>query len=105
MSGSTPGEKPSPTTTGDEKSSSPSAHWRRRARGIPLPPGHAARQGDITSLAFRLLGKEPAIAFLNTDNPKLGARPIAHATESDEGKARVEAELHRIAAASTDTLG
>ncbi len=80
----------------DEQRSSPATHWRKRSRGTPLPPGQAVRQGNITALALRILGKDEALAFLNTENAVLGGRPIALATESDEGQRDVEAELARL---------
>jgi hypothetical protein len=62
----------------------------------PLPRDDAVRQGDITHLAFQILGRDEAIAFLNTDNALLGGRPIALATESAAGQLHVEAELRRM---------
>lgn len=80
------------------KISSPSRHWRGRTKTIPLAPGEAARQGDITRQAFLLLGKAEAIAFLNTENGSLGGRPIALATKSAAGHTVVRTELHRLSA-------
>jgi uncharacterized protein (DUF2384 family) len=60
------------------------------------PPEQAARQGEITRLAFLLLGREQAIDFLNGDHAGLGGRPLALATASDAGRASVEAELGRM---------
>jgi uncharacterized protein (DUF2384 family) len=58
----------------------------------------ARRQGEITNLAFSLLGgREPAIAFLNHHNAELGARPIDLATDSAEGWASVERVMQRLA--------
>jgi len=75
---------------------SPASHWRRRPRGTPIPQDQAVRQGEITRLAFQLLGREQAIAFLNTDHSGLGGRPLALATESAAGRESVEAELGRM---------
>ena len=75
---------------------SPASHWKRRPKTVPIPRDQAARQGEITRLAFLLLGREEAIAFLNTDHPVLGGRPLALATASAEGHASVEAELGRM---------
>ena len=75
---------------------SPANHWKRRPKTVPIPRDQAARQGDVTRLAFLLLGRERAIAFLNTDHPVLGGRPLALATASAEGHASVEAELGRM---------
>ena len=80
----------------DDHTSAPAAHWRRRSRVNPMPHDQAVRQGDITALAFQVLGREEAIIFLNTDNALLGGRPIALATESTAGKLHVEAELGRM---------
>lgn len=88
----------------DAEQSTPAAHWRRRSRGNPIPRDQAVRQGDITSLAFQTLGKDQAIAFLNTDNPLLGGRPIALATESEAGQRHVQAELVRMRERQTDAL-
>jgi len=77
-------------------SASPASHWRRRPRGNPLEADQAVRQGEITRLAFLVLGKEGAIAFLNTDHPSLGGRPLALAIASPEGRDGVEAELGRM---------
>jgi hypothetical protein len=81
----------------DQSETSPQTnHWRRRSKGSPLPPEEAARQGEITRLAFLLLGREQAIEFLNSDHPGLGARPLALPTASDVGRDSVEGELGRM---------
>lgn len=71
-------------------------HWRRRPKTAPIAPEQAVRQGEITSLAFLLLGREQAIDFLNREHAGLGARPLALATASDAGRDSVEAELGRM---------
>jgi uncharacterized protein (DUF2384 family) len=71
-------------------------HWHRRPKTTPIPHDQAARQGEITRLAFLLLGRERAIAFLNTDHEALGGRPLDLATASEAGRASVEAELGRM---------
>ena len=88
----------------DENQSTPAAHWRRRSRGNPISRDEALRQGDIATLAFQILGRDEAIAFLNTDNPLLGGRPLALATESDAGQLHVEAELGRMRERQTEAL-
>ena len=61
-----------------------------RKRGTLRPSADARRQGDISQLAdLRMGGRDPAIAFLNTDHDALGGRPLAIATASAEGYARV----------------
>ncbi|MBX9896798.1 MAG: DUF2384 domain-containing protein [Qipengyuania sp.] len=87
----------------DTRTTVATAHWRKRARTTPLSREQARRQGSITNLAFLLLGKEEAIAFLNTANARLGARPIAQATESDAGQALVKDELLRLVQCRTDS--
>jgi uncharacterized protein (DUF2384 family) len=76
--------------------SAPATHWRRRSRNNPIPPDQAIRQGNVTRLAFEMLGREQAIAFLNEHNAVIGGRPIAIATASAAGALAVEAELGRI---------
>jgi len=72
----------------------------RKANAQRLAPDHARRQGEITQLAFLLLGREQAIAFLNTAHAGLGGRPLDLATGSDAGRNSVEAEIGRLAYAS-----
>jgi len=73
--------------------------WGRRKRA-PLAADLAKRQGEITRLAFLLLGRDAAIAFLNTAHAGLGGRPLDLATASDEGRNDVEAEIGRLAYAA-----
>jgi len=70
--------------------------WRK-ANAQRLAPDHAKRQGEITRLAFLVLGREAAIAFLNTAHEGLGGRPLDLATASDVGRNSVEAEIGRLA--------
>lgn len=80
-----------------ETSEPKGAMMRFRRSAVPkLQPDKARRQGDITRLAFVLLGRDRAIAFLNSDNAELGARPLDLATESAAGCAIVEAALGRV---------
>ena len=72
----------------------------RKTNAQRLAPDLAKRQGEITQLAFLLLGREAAIAFLNTDHTGLGGRPLDLATASDAGRNSVEAEIGRLAYAS-----
>jgi uncharacterized protein (DUF2384 family) len=69
----------------------------RKTNAQRLPPEDAKRQGEITQLAFLLLGREAAIAFLNTAHAGLGGRPLDLAISSDAGRNSVEAELGRMA--------
>lgn len=69
----------------------------RRSNAPRLQPDSARRQGEITQLAFQLLGRDRAIEFLNGDNAELGARPLDLATASATGSATVEAALGRLA--------
>ncbi|MBJ7499804.1 MAG: DUF2384 domain-containing protein [Sphingopyxis sp.] len=62
----------------------------------PFALDDARRQGDISQLAFLTMGgRDPAIAFLNTDNAALGGRPLTVATASPEGYERVAAAIRR----------
>ena len=101
MSEPTPAQSPGEPA---EKHSSPGNHWRRRPKSSPIPYDQAVRQGEITALAFHLLGREQAIAFLNTEHQALGGRPLALATESVDGRASVEAELGRMSYRQPDSI-
>jgi uncharacterized protein (DUF2384 family) len=68
----------------------------RKANVPRLAPADAKRQGEITQLAFLLLGRDAAIAFLNTAHAGLGGRPLDLATASDAGRNSVEAEIGRL---------
>ena len=68
----------------------------RRSSAPRLEPEQARRQGEITQLAFLLMGRDAAIAFLNSDNAELSGRPLDLATASDEGRNSVESELGRL---------
>ena len=68
--------------------------FRRNRTITPLAPESAQLQGDISALAFQLLGgRDAALDFLNTENKPLGGRPIAVATQSAAGYACVEREI------------
>ncbi len=61
-----------------------------RQKRTPISRDDARRQGDISQLAFLTMGgRDPAIAFLNTENPELGGCPLALATASAEGYEQV----------------
>jgi hypothetical protein len=61
-----------------------------RKNRVPLARDDARRQGDISQLAFLTMGgRDPAIAFLNAENPAIGGRPLAIATASAEGYEQV----------------
>ena len=80
----------------EQSEASPATHWRRRPKIAPIPRDQVVRQGEITRSAFLLLGREQAIAFLNTDHAGLGGRPLTLATQSAAGWHSVEAELQRL---------
>lgn len=88
----------------DAAIASPASHWKRRPKTVPIPRDQAARQGAITTLAFLVLGRERAIAFLNDEHAALGGRPLALATASAAGHASVEAELGRMKFRQSDAL-
>ncbi|MXP28278.1 DUF2384 domain-containing protein [Porphyrobacter algicida] len=79
-----------------ERANPAPSHWRRRAKFVAIPQDQAVRQGNITRLAFIVLGKEAAIAFLNTECPDLGGRPLAVATASEAGETQVRAMLEKL---------
>ena len=88
---------PHEASISDGKTTSPATHWRRRRNTVPMPADEKARQGRVSNLAFQILGKDAAIAFLNAEHEGLGGRPLALATQSPEGAALVKAELERLA--------
>ncbi len=56
----------------------------------------ARRQGDITQLAFLLLGgRDGALAFLNHADDDLDGRPLDVAIASDAGFAKVEQAIRQ----------
>lgn len=70
-----------------------SSRFFRKSRS-PFALDDARRQGDISQLAFSTMGgRDPAIAFLNTDNAALGGRPLTVATASPEGYELVAAAI------------
>lgn len=77
----------------------------RKSNAPRLAPDGARRQGNITRLAFTLLGREAAIDFLNDHNAALKARPLDVAIESEDGCALVEAELGRMKCRPAATRG
>lgn len=75
------------------------SHWRSKTKRQPLEHDRALRQGRISHRAFDALGRENAIAFLNTDNTRLGGQPLAIATASVDGEERVAREIERLTSA------
>jgi len=71
------------------------SHFRKRPTGPILPALAARRQGRIARLAITLLGRDAAIAFLNSAHAELGGRPIDLAVASEEGLRSAEAVLTR----------
>ena len=87
-----PETSPADPVVADESTSPAKARSNRffRPKRTPLPRDDARRQGDISQLAFLTMGgRDPAIAFLNTENAALGGRPLAVATASDTGYEQV----------------
>lgn len=76
-----------------DEDTSPAPKARRNwapKRTSPLSKECAARQGEITTLAFRLLGgRDQAIAFLNEPDEQLGGRPLDIAMANKAGYERV----------------
>ncbi|SFJ60889.1 Protein of unknown function [Sphingomonas sp. NFR04] len=70
---------------------------RKRFRGssrTTLAPDVIARQSRVALLAFQSLpDRETALAFLNSEDPALGGRPIDIASTSEAGAERVAAML------------
>jgi uncharacterized protein (DUF2384 family) len=71
---------------------------RFQPRGPRLSPERASRQGEVTHLAFLMLGgRDAAIEFLNNPDASLGGRPIDIALASAEGAAMVARAIKRLA--------
>jgi hypothetical protein len=87
-------------TDGAETPAKPKiARFRKSNAGPKLSPESAKRQGEITHLAFNLLGgSAPTLSFLNDENAELGGRPIDIAMIDAEGFARVEQVIRKMAA-------
>jgi uncharacterized protein (DUF2384 family) len=63
----------------------------------------ARRQGEITQLAFQLMGgREGALAFLNHADDALEGRPLDVAIASDAGFVRVEQVIRQRTAARSE---
>ncbi|MFN3434190.1 MAG: antitoxin Xre/MbcA/ParS toxin-binding domain-containing protein [Sphingomonas sp.] len=92
-------ERPAIAATG----ASATPDTRRRTRSfrparVAMPPLAAARQARIAALAWAALGdRERVMAFLNSEDARLGGRPLDLAIASDAGLARVEVVLSGIA--------
>ena len=73
-------------------------NWRSSAGRVRLDKGEAARQGEITHLAFGLLGgRDAALGFLNGEDAGLGGRPLDIAMASREGFVVVEQAIRVLA--------
>lgn len=60
--------------------------FRKSLGSIPFDKGSAERQSQVAMFAWKILGgREPATAFLNFHDEKLGGRPIDLAIESEAG--------------------
>jgi hypothetical protein len=83
-----------PTTTPAEPApaSRRSGFSPRRAMK-KMDPVAAERQGRITLLAFKRLGSDRAIAFLNGHDEALGGRPLDLAIASEDGLDAVESAI------------
>lgn len=79
--------------------------FRSKASQQPrLSSDEARRQGEITQLAFRLLGgREEALAFLNHEDDALQGRPLDIAIASDVGFANVEQALRQMTDANRES--
>lgn len=80
------------------RAASPDSEWRRRRLKTRIDKDVAQRQGSLSTIAFLTLGKEGALAFLNTDNREVGGKPIEIGSNSAEGAARVREVLRGMAA-------
>lgn len=84
----------------DEQTAAPQKRPFFKSRhGAPkLSQDRALRQGQVTHLAFSLLGgRDPAVAFLNTFSQSLGGRPLDVAMANDEGLTSVMSAIRLLA--------
>jgi hypothetical protein len=72
--------------------------FKSRYNAPKLSQDRAVRQGQVTHLAFSLLGgRDSAVAFLNTFSPSLGGRPLDVAMANPEGLANVMSAIRLLA--------
>lgn len=69
--------------------------FRKPFSAPKLDGDSARRQGRIATHAFVALGREGAMAYLNTHCPALGGVPLEIATRSAEGEAKVVEAIDR----------
>ena len=87
------GEQAAPTEQSEKRPGMMRFRPHRSLR--KFPPEIARRQSGVTELAFLLLGRDRALAFLNDEHPTLGGKPIDLAG-SEQGCAQVEIELREM---------
>ena len=67
--------------------------FRTAATKSKLSADEANRQGRVVRIAFEVMGRDTARAFLNEPNDDLGGRPLDVATASADGMQAVEAAI------------
>ena len=67
--------------------------FRTAAMKSKLSEDEANRQGRIVRIAFEVMGRDVARAFLNETDEALGGRPLDVATASADGMKAVEAAI------------
>ncbi|WP_375402600.1 antitoxin Xre/MbcA/ParS toxin-binding domain-containing protein [uncultured Sphingomonas sp.] len=73
--------------------------FRSKFNAVKLSPDQASRQGQVARVAWAALGdREAVMAFLNTHDDALGARPLDLAVASAEGLVAVEQAIAARAA-------
>jgi hypothetical protein len=88
MSGEPPRDDVAVATTTDKPRP---ARFRKPFNAFKLTPDQARRQGRISQVAWAALdGRDAVMAYLNTHDDALGARPLDLAVGSDDGLLRVE---------------
>lgn len=90
-----------PPALSETPSDKPNPYFRNRKAGPKLSRDEARRQGDITNLAFTMLGgRAAAIGFLNEFHAELDGFPLTIAVSSSEGFELVQAAIQRQSAAA-----
>ena len=90
--------QPAPETETPAETKPRRSGFQPRRMMKKMDPVAAERQGRITMFAWKKLGNENAIAFLNAHDEALGGRPLDLAVASEDGLGAVERAIEARAA-------
>lgn len=91
--------QPAPATDTPAETKPRRSGFQPRRMMKKMDPVAAERQGRITMFAWKRLGNEHAIAFLNAHDEALGGRPLDLAVASEDGLGAVERAIEARATA------